>query len=265
MKHLKKTLMVTALVSSTLLFTACDATENEGKGTETAQAPSTQEKDKKESTSSIVTDNKETVAKEEETNVTKVEGNAKEATPTPTPTKTDNSKPPTTQVEKKKTVDLFNVEENKEYEASFHSGWKASPSAKKQATIDGRGEGAVEEGQALLVVQDKEKGYSNLYSMKESSNGQSSPKYVEWIDENRLYVIIGFAYGTVSKGGELYELNLRDHSLTPVITGLKDNEEVVSIKQDKKGNFIYEKHIYDDENLTVGHFEEGTLPISTTK
>lgn len=43
---------------------------------------------------------------------------------------------------------------------------------------------------------------------------------------------------------------------------LKDNEEVTSVKPNKNGTFTYQKHIYDDENMTVGHFEEGTLPIT---
>ena len=36
-----------------------------------------------------------------------------------------------------------------------------------------------------------------------------TPKYVKWVDDNTLAVIIGFGYGTVQIGGNLYTYNIK--------------------------------------------------------
>lgn len=267
MKKAKKILLMTSLVTSALVVTACGTNENKEEETVTKSID-----DEKQGVAvgeinpSIPNNEKEiTPDKSVETVI------EKEAPLTSEPSKpslADEKKSTPSSVTKKveiKTVSLFDIKVDKDYKAEFHSGWKQAPSTPQQATIDGRGEGAVEEGEGILVVQNTKTNQSKLFTMKAENEAQLTPKFVEWIDDNHLYVIIGFSYGTVSKGGSLYEVNLDKNTVIPVIANLKDTEEIMSIKKNENGTFTYEKHIYDDENYNEGHIEKGTLPVSPTK
>lgn len=164
--------------------------------------------------------------------------------------------------------ELFEIKVGANYDianANSHSGWKTSPDGLRQATIDGKGEHAFEEGEALLVIENLKTNKSTIYKLKDNSVAQNTPKYVEWIDENRLFVIVGFAHGTVTKGGRLYEMNLEDNTVIPVFEDLAVNEEIMSIKANDDGTFTYEKHVYVDESYSEGYVEEGTLPFPPAK
>jgi len=79
--------------------------------------------------------------------------------------------------------------------------------------------------------------------------------------------IIGPAYGMVTTGGKLYELNIKDNVVMPVIENLGAREEIMSVKVNKDGTFTYEKHVYDTDQMEYdeSHVEVGTLPIPPTK
>jgi hypothetical protein len=160
---------------------------------------------------------------------------------------------------------LFGVRVELNYVAHFHSGWKTSPDGLQQATIAGKGEFASEEGEASLVIENLEMNESTIYKLKNNRVAQNTPKYVEWIDENRLFLIIGYAHGTPTKGGKLYEMNIKDDTIILVFEDLTSKEEIMSIKANDNGTFTYQKHIYHDDNLTEGHIEEGTLPFPPIK
>ena len=150
------------------------------------------------------------------------------------------------------------------YKATFHSPWKPSPSGKQQATIEGRGEQAGEEGIAFLVIENMEKREFTLFKLIEDGEyKQFTPKAVEWIDEDRLFVIVGYAYGMVTMGGNLYELNIKENIVTPIITDLTNKEEIASVMVNNDGTFTYKKHVYDTDNFeqSESHIEEETLPI----
>ncbi|WP_177184398.1 DUF4652 domain-containing protein [Psychrobacillus sp. OK032] len=168
---------------------------------------------------------------------------------------------------KDNTPDQFNAKIEKEYEVNFHSGWKKSSNSLQQATIDGKGEFASEEGEAVLVIENLKSNVTTIYRLKDNDLGQYTPKYIEWIDGNRLFVIIGYSYGTVTTGGKLYELNIKENALTPVIEGLPENEEIMSVKVNKNGTFTYKKHIYDSDNYdySESHIEERRMPIPLTR
>lgn len=155
------------------------------------------------------------------------------------------------------------VELNYSAEAENHSGWKTSPDGRQQATIDGKLEHASEEGEALLVIENIQTKEATIYQLRDNELSQFTPKVVEWIDENRVFVIIGRSYGMVTRGGKLYELNLKDNSVTPIIEDLTAREEIMSLKVNEDGTFTYQKHVYDndDYNYDETHIEEGTLPI----
>ncbi|WP_322555609.1 DUF4652 domain-containing protein [Sporosarcina beigongshangi] len=163
---------------------------------------------------------------------------------------------------------LFEIKVETHYDignTDSHSGWKTSPDHLQQATIDGKGENAIEEGEALLVIENLETSEATIYKLKDNSVAQNTPKYVEWIDENRLFVIIGYAYGTVTKGGQLYEMNIKDNTIIPVFEDLTEKEEIMTIKANDNGTFTYQKHVYHDDNYSEGHIEEGILPFPSAK
>ncbi|MFS0688960.1 hypothetical protein AB1K89_06935 [Sporosarcina sp. 179-K 8C2 HS] len=43
-------------------------------------------------------------------------------------------------------------------------------------------------------------------------------------------MIAGFAPGTVTQGGQLYDMNLEDNTVIPIFEDLTVNEEIMSIK-----------------------------------
>lgn len=57
------------------------------------------------------------------------------------------------------------------FEPTFHSPWKPSPGGKQQATIEGRGEQAGEEGEAVLVIENLETSESTIYKLKDNEHG----------------------------------------------------------------------------------------------
>jgi hypothetical protein len=166
-----------------------------------------------------------------------------------------------------KTPSHFDAKVETNYKANSHSGWKTSPDGSQQATIAGRGEYASEEGEAVLVIENLETSESTINKLKDNDQSQYTPKYVEWIDDKRLFVIVGFAHGTVTRGGKLYELTIKDNIVTPVIEDLSEREEIMSLKVNEDGTFTYQKHVYENDNYSYNesHIEEGTLPIPPAK
>lgn len=160
------------------------------------------------------------------------------------------------------TTDIaFDKNEMITYDAKSHSGWKTSPLGKQQATIDGKLEHASEEGEAVLVIENSDEKKFTVFQLNNNPYGQYTPKYVEWIDEERVFVIVGLSYGTVTMGGNLYVLDIIENSVTPIFEDPTGREEIMSITANTNGTFDYEKHIYIDENFSEGTVENGTLPF----
>ena len=147
----------------------------------------------------------------------------------------------------------FRVFEEDKFNYDLSNDAELSPSKTRHAILDGRGIDF--EGINQLIVENLKTGKFTIYKYRYEYE-QKTPKDIEWIDENRLYVIIGFAYGTVTMGGDLYILNVVDHSITPVFEANNSKEEIMSIKANGDGSFTYKKHIYEDEELSVGHVVE---------
>lgn len=69
-----------------------------------------------------------------------------------------------------------------------------------------------------VYLYDLEKGQSELIlKQKQEIKDQHKPKVLCWLDNNRLLAIIGFAYGTVSVGGELYLYDVEQGELSLVL------------------------------------------------
>ncbi|CAM5202359.1 hypothetical protein UACE39S_06914 [Ureibacillus acetophenoni] len=154
---------------------------------------------------------------------------------------------------------LFRVFEEEQYNYNSIDEDEISPLNTKRAILHGRAGDF--EGLNRLVIEDLETGKFTIYKYRYEGE-QNTPKDIEWIDEERLFVIIGYGYGTITKGGSLYILNVEDHSITPVFENIFENngkEEIMSIEANGDGTFTYKKHIYDDAEFNVGHIEEGSI------
>ena len=94
---------------------------------------------------------------------------------------------------------FFTATEDNHYNAEDPNGWKTSPSKLLQGTIDGRGENGLEEGIAVFVVKNNETNSSTVFELGHNGEDkQDTPKAFEWIDDERVYIIIGYAWGTVA-------------------------------------------------------------------
>lgn len=155
---------------------------------------------------------------------------------------------------------IFRVFEENDIDINSIDEVKISPMETKRAILHGRGGDF--EGINQLVVENLETGKFTIYKYRHEGE-QNTPKEIEWIDENRLYVIVGYGFGTVTMGGQLYELNITNHSIKPVFDNLTEKEEIMSVKSNGDGTFTYKKHVYEDDNYSVGHVEEGIISPTT--
>lgn len=151
-------------------------------------------------------------------------------------------------------------------EPNFHTPWQYSPDGTKRITLEGRGPQAGEEGIAKIILEETS-GVQSLYSLINSDTYMAQPtaKALQWIDNNRLFVIIGMAYGMVSQGGELFILDITTGDLTPTIVDLPALEEITK-KIEATGEpytFNYQRFIYNTDQMeyTDSHTVDGTITL----
>lgn len=85
-----------------------------------------------------------------------------------------------------------------------------------------------------LYVYDFKKNTSEIVLSAEIIESQNCVKKVIWKNEEELYLIIGLAYGTVSRGGNVYTFNLHTRNLEKLFS-CRHMEEVIDFSiQNKK-------------------------------
>nr|WP_295972106.1 DUF4652 domain-containing protein [uncultured Bacillus sp.] len=80
-----------------------------------------------------------------------------------------------------------------------------------------------------------------------AAEGDQTPKKVIWKDDENILVIIGFAYGTVSTGGNIYQVNLETKEKT-ALTTYEDDVQITDFKIEN-GVLKYSGIKYTDENF----------------
>ncbi|WP_160679173.1 DUF4652 domain-containing protein [Clostridium sp. C8-1-8] len=147
-------------------------------------------------------------------------------------------------------VDFYKLSEDKQKEMLLkgQSKAKASPSNKYQAYIIGKGENVDKEGAGALAIRDTSSGKLKYYEVGEDL-GTVSPLYVEWYDDDNLLVIVGMAYGKVTKGGSVYLLNMKSNNTVLVYGAQVPLEQVVSLSNNK-GSLNLSIIKYKDNNMT---------------
>lgn len=136
---------------------------------------------------------------------------------------------------------------------------KASPDLKAVVGIYGRTNDGIEEGVGAIYINYK-KGSKYLISIKNNQE-QITPKIAEWFDNNHLLVIVGNAYGTITRGGQLYMVDVNSLKVIPVY--LTDNlkKEVTAVNRTNDG-YKLSINIYDDDEYIKCHTEEVFLDNS---
>jgi hypothetical protein len=144
---------------------------------------------------------------------------------------------------------------DRETEPNDPNPWIPSPNGDKEVMLEGYGEF---ESVGTIVL--KNMGNNKMENVDFNHGRQWTPKKIEWYDNDSLLMIIGMTHGTVTRGGDVYHLNLNTLELTPVIE-LSDREEVADFKIDGS-QLIYDVFIHD-EDYNGGYQETRTLDLST--
>jgi len=146
----------------------------------------------------------------------------------------------------------------REQDRGNSNAWIWSPNGEKQVMIEGIGEF---EATGTIVL--KEQSSKSMSNIDFNHGNQWTAKEIEWYDDNSVLTTIGLVHGTVTRGGDLYHLNLDTLELTPIIE-LPSKEEVVGFSIEDN-QVTYEVHIYEDDQMSKGYMETRTLDLSTIK
>ena len=137
--------------------------------------------------------------------------------------------------------------------------WEASPLGTYTATIEGKGEMAKEEGYSHIIIKNEKSSALLKLTLVDEEKNKITAKDLEWIDESNMFVIIGQPFGTVTKGGKIYKVNVVSGE-TSLYVNTTSKEEYTAVK--KSGSvFSFEKYVYDDDNFITGHKVSGTLEL----
>ncbi|WP_055668791.1 DUF4652 domain-containing protein [Desnuesiella massiliensis] len=137
-------------------------------------------------------------------------------------------------------------------EPEFATKWKASVDNRFNACIEGKGPEASEEGIGDVIVKDNQLKKAWKFSIL-NKNTQDTPKYLEWADNNNLFIIVGLAHGTVSQGGNVYALNIDNGKSTLVYETQSSKEQVKSLAN--KNNSLDLNLVVYDNNMNNYHEE----------
>ncbi len=139
---------------------------------------------------------------------------------------------------------------------TFNTPWVTEPKSGLQASVEGKGEFAIEEGLGKLIIKDK-KGTFKVYELV-GDNSKFTPKKVKWIDENSLFIIIGFPYGRVTRGGGAYILDLKTLKLGEIYFDPSIRNEVMDISFNGK-DLTLKINTYIDDNMNVSKDDTWTI------
>lgn len=137
----------------------------------------------------------------------------------------------------------------------------SSPDNKRRAMIYGKGYEIQEEGYSKVILQDLIK--DEYYIIEANDIGkQITVKSVLWKDNNSILAIIGMAYGTVTKGGNLYNLNLNTKEISLIYETKDKKTEVTKIEKINDGEYYIFLNEYTDNDLTKSKTYQEKIKIS---
>lgn len=148
---------------------------------------------------------------------------------------------------------------DKSVEPEFGTPWITSPDGKYDVSIEGRGEEGIEEVIGLIYLKDNDSDEKWSFQIDDEGK-QLSPKKIEWIDDKHVAVIVGFAYGTIALGGNVYKLNVETGEVT-MIHNTGDNKiQVLEINKNGK-QLELDILVYEDDNYIESHTEKMIIDL----
>lgn len=143
--------------------------------------------------------------------------------------------------------DISEVDINKKLD--FNTSYINTSDNRYSATIEGKGELAIEEGQGILYIRDNNNSKLKEYKLKNinEESTQTSPLSISWYDNSNLIIVQGYAYGTIEvKGTEVIILNVETEEQTKIFSA-EGNYRIKSVSKDGKDLII--KYGYFDDNF----------------
>lgn len=142
---------------------------------------------------------------------------------------------------------------------SFNMPWKTSPNQLLSASILDKGEEAQEEGIAKIGVRNNKTGEMWQFSVI-ADGKQFSPKSLEWWDDDSVLLIYGYGYGTITRGGDLYLMNMNTGKISFIYsTGSKFSEVTKANRANNGIEMLI--NVYDDDSMSTekSHVESGII------
>lgn len=142
----------------------------------------------------------------------------------------------------------------KNVEPKFSTKWRESINKKFSACIEGKGPYVEEEGIGKIYIKDLLTAEKWCLEIVTDDN-QDSPKFIEWLDDKNIMVVVGKGYGTVELGGNLYKVNMKTAETTLIYDTKTHKRQVISAK--KINNKIQlQILVYDDDDFIKSHTEK---------
>ncbi len=131
-------------------------------------------------------------------------------------------------------------------ELTFNTPFIPTKNEKYQASIEGKGEKAIEEGIGTLYVKDtsNNKIYEYIAVEKES---QQSPLSISWYDDTHLMIVHGLGNGTLVNGERIIILDVATGEQMLIATA-KDKERFVSISRENN-SLVLKYVLYVDDSM----------------
>lgn len=137
--------------------------------------------------------------------------------------------------------------------------WRDSPDKKFGAAIEGQNIEGTEEGIHPIILRENTTQKIYKFSFKDLSI-QYAPKKLQWWDDKNLLVTIGYGFGTITKGGDLFIVNIDTGNTYSVYKTQDDKKEIIDIEKvtnnDGSINLKLKLNVYEDENYLKSHVEE---------
>lgn len=131
-------------------------------------------------------------------------------------------------------------------ELTFNTPFIATENGQYEASIEGKGETANEEGIGILYIKDKSNNKMYEYTVSEKDT-QQSPLSINWYDNTHLMIVHGLGYGTLANGERIVMLDVTTGEQILIATA-KDREGFVSIEREKD-SLILKYVLYLDEMM----------------
>lgn len=153
---------------------------------------------------------------------------------------------------------LYNMEEvDSNTSLEFNTPFIASEDKSFEASIEGKGENAIEEGEGIVYVRDKTN--NKLYRYV-AGDGSNSALYISWYDDTHLMIIHGLSYGTLCNGTEIVMLDVTNGTQTLMITASEEKRERFKAVEKKGDKIVIKTVVYLDD--TLNEFSEINKEIS---